>query len=365
MHPPHKHVSMDDAAFAAPHEAEPEGHTRTTLPIISAEVLGPEEINVGSVASYAVLVANLGEAVVDRVHVNVHLPPTAEPVQMHPRPVSREGTSVRFEIGRLTPKTRQRIQIELLAKQRGPMDLRAEAVFTAVASVATKVCLPELAMSVSGPEAVVIGDAATFKVVIENRGDGPAEEVTIAQADGDGPQAMTGAAHVGRLAPGEAREIYLSAMADRAGRFAARFIARAWGGLETRAQTVLLVAQPMLAMEASGPRVCAVQSPEVFTLTVANPGDAPASNVEAVAAIPAGLHVIAFDRPVQFEASRRIVRWRLPSLLPGARETLRLKAAALHADRFVLQTAAAADHNLRAEAEHLCEAAQSYSRRVA
>jgi hypothetical protein len=95
-----------------------------------------------------------------------------------------------------------------------------------------------------------------------------------------------------------------------------------------------------------------------------NPGDAPSSNIEAVAAIPEGLHVIAFDRPVQFEAARRIVRWRLPSLVPGARETLRLKAAALCADRFALQAAAAADHGLRAEAEHHCEAALSH-RRVA
>jgi hypothetical protein len=356
---------MDDGAFPAAHESEREGRGRTTLPIISAEVLGPEEINVGSVASYAVLVANLGEAVVDRVHVTVHLPAAAEPLQMHPRPVSRDGAKVRFEIGRLAPKSRQRIQIELLAKQQGGMELRAEAVFTAAAAVATKVCLPELAMSVGGPEAVVIGDAATFKVVIENRGDGPAEEVAISHGDSEGPEGMSGAAHVGRLGPGESREIYLSMLPQRAGRFFARFAATAWGGLEVRAQAELLVAQPMLALEAGGPRVCAVQSPEVFTLTIANPGDAPANHIEAVAAIPDGLHVIAFDRPVQFEPARRLVRWRLPSLPAGARETLRLKAAALHADRFALQAAAAADHGLRVESEHMFEAAVTFSRRVA
>jgi hypothetical protein len=364
MHRAHQHIPMDQGAPGA-HDNDRDTRGRAALPILSTEVVGPEEINVGGVASYAVLVANLGEAAVEQVHVQVRIPADAEPMQMHPRPVSRDGASVCFEIGRLAPKARHKIQIELLARQRGILELEAEAVFTAVAATSTKVCLPELALHIHGPETVVIGDAATFRVIVENRGDGPAEEVVVAQGDTDGSQPVTGAAHVGRLAPGEAREIYLSVLPPRAGKFMATFAASAWGGLEVHAQVELLVAQPLLTLETAGPPRLSVQSPEVFTLTLTNPGDAAASNIEAVAAIPEGIHVIAFDRPVQFEAARRIVRWRLPSLPPGARETLRIKAAALESNRFVLQVAAAADYGLRVEAEHRIEANAVFSRRVA
>ena len=50
------------------------------------------------------------------------------------------------------------------------------------------------------------------------------------------------------------------------------------------------------------------------------------------------------------------------SLPAGARETLRVKAAPLHGDRFVLQAAASAEHGLRAEAEHHFEAAATLGR---
>jgi uncharacterized repeat protein (TIGR01451 family) len=345
---------LDEAFSAAPHDA-PTG--RTALPIVAAEVLGPDEINVGGVASYTVVVGNLGEVSVDHVQVKVSLPAGVQVAQIHPQPASRQAECLRFDIGRLTPKSRRRIQIELTAHERGVLNVQAEAIFSALAHTATKVCQPELAMTVEGPAVVVVGDAATFKVILENRGDGAAENVAVSQRTSDDPLAVRGAAHVGRLAPGACREIYLSAVTSVAGRFLAQFVATAWGGIQVEAETEVRVACPMLAIEASGPRVCAVNSPEVYTLTLANPGDAPAGNIEAVASIPPGMQVAAFDRPVQFDAVRRIVRWRVSNLPPGSRETLRIKAAAMQPDRFALQVAAAADYGLRAECEHQVEAA--------
>jgi hypothetical protein len=170
---------------------------------------------------------------------------------------------------------------------------------------------------------------------------------------------------LGRLAPGQSREIYLSAMAHEPGRFVAQFLATAFGGIEVEAEAVVRVARPMLAVEVEGPRVCALQAPEVFLFVLANPGDAPASNVEAVAAIPPGLHVAAFDRPVQYDAARRLVRWRVPLLAGESRETLRMKATAVRAETLVLHVAAAADNGLRAESKHVCEAAAARSYRAA
>lgn len=360
-----KHNLTEKAAFATgqrPHQDH--AVPRAAMPIVAVEVLGPDEINVGGVASFTIVAANLGEIAVEPVHVKVALPAGAQVAQVHPIPAARHSDGLRFDLGRLTPKSRQRIQIELVAGHRGAMPVHAEAIFSVAAQATTKVCQPELVMNVFGPEAVVVGDTAMFKIVVENRGDGPAEDVAVAQRTSDDPHAATGAAHVGHLGPGQAREIYLSALTHEAGCFRACFLATAWGNLIVEAETNVRVARPLLTVAATGPRICTVQSPEVFTLELANPGDAAASNIEAVTVIPAGVQVVAFDRPVQFDVARRIVRWRVPTLAPGGREVLRMKAAAIQVDRFSLQLAAAGDHGLRAECEHLCEAV-SYHRRTA
>jgi uncharacterized repeat protein (TIGR01451 family) len=368
MHPAHS-SSVAEAPLALGTvrpdwlEAGPEpAPQRTALPIIAAEVHGPDEINVGGVAAYSVVVANLGEVTVDQVQVKVHLPPGAQPTQLHPFPDSHDDDTLLFAVGRLAPKSRRKIHVELAPLDRGVLELQAEAFFCVTAQTQTKVCQPELALSVKGPPAVVLGDTATFQVIVENRGDGPAENVSVSQRTSDDPHALTGAAHVGRLAPGQSREIYLSVMAQEAGLFRAQFLATAWGELHAEAETTVRVARPMLSLEADGPRVCGVQSPEVFTVSVANPGDAPASNIEAVAAIPACLQVVAFDRPVQFDAARRLVRWRIPQLQAGVCETLRIKASAVQPERFALQVAVAGDYGLRSETQHVCEAT---GRRVA
>lgn len=361
MHSALKHVLSDETMSSTPSEA-PLG--RTAMPIVAVEVRGPEEINIGGVAAYTVIVANLGETVVDHVQLKVTLPAGAVATQVQPRPTSRQGECLRFDVGRMAPKSRQSVQIELLAHEQGYMDLQAEVAFAATAQAQTKVCRPELALTVTGPQTVVVGDAATFRVVVENLGDGPAENVSVSQRTSDDPLAVAGAANLGRLAPGQSREIYLSAVAQEPGTFHAQFVATAWGGIEVEAEAEVRVARPMLALEVGGPRVCAVHSPEVFSLTLANPGDAPASNIEAVAAIPPSVQAVAFDRPVQFDAARRIVRWRVPLLGPGAREVLRVKVAALQPERFFLQVAAAADYGLRAETQHVCEAA-TFHRRAA
>ncbi len=363
MHPAHR--SLDEAFLAPSGQEHLEPPARTAMPLVAAEVLGPAEINVGGIASYTVIVSNLGETSVDHVRLKVVLPADAEIAQIHPLPASRDGDELRFEVGRLGAKSRHRIQVELAAHTRGEFAIRAEVVFSATAHMETRICEPELAITATGPAAVVVGDAATFKVVVANHGDGAAENVAVAQRLEHDPHAMTGAAHLGRLAPGESRELYLSTMAQTPGRLRTQFLATAWGGVEIAAEAEVHVAQPMLSVEAFGPRVCAIQTPEVFTITLANHGDAPASNIEAVASIPPGVEVFAFDRPVQFDAGRRIVRWRVPSLAPSGRESLRVKAAATQAARFVLQVAAAADHGLRAETSHLAEAAATFPRRAA
>ncbi|MBW3598687.1 MAG: hypothetical protein KY475_15615 [Planctomycetes bacterium] len=360
MRPTHPHVSIDHADLAASPGALPP--PRAAMPIVAAEVLGPEQINVGGVASYTVVVSNLGETAVEGVLAKVTVPADAKLQQIDPLPLSREKDQLRFEIGRLAPKSRKRIQVELAARTRGEFQIHAEVVFSASAQFETRICEPELAVVVAGPETVVVGDAATFKVIITNRGDGAAENVAVSQRLAGDPQGMVGAAHLGRLAPGESRELHLSAMAAAPGRLRTQFLATAWGGIEVAAEAEVHVAQPMLSLEAFGPRVCAVQAVEVFTVTLANPGDAPASNIEAVIALPPGLEVLAFDRPVQFDAARRLIRWRLPSLAPSGRDSLRVQAAAAHADRFLLQVAAAADHGLRVETTHLTEAAAVHRR---
>ncbi len=364
MHPALKHVLSDEimSSTSTPSEAT---SGRTVMPIVAVEVRGPEEINVGGVAAYTVLAANLGEAVVDQVQIRVTLPAGAAATKIQPRPTSRQGDCLRFDVGRMAPKSRQSLHIELLAKDQGQMELQAEAVFTTTAQAQTKVCRPELVLTVTGPETVVVGDAATFRLVVENQGDGPAENVAVSQRTSDDPQAVTGAANLGRLAPGQSREIYLSAVAQEPGTFYARFLATAWGGIEVETEAEVCVARPMLALEVGGPRVCVVHAQEVFTLTLANPGNAPASHIEAVAAIPPGVEVVAFDRPVQFDAGRRIVRWRVPRLESATREVLRIKLAAVQPDRFALQVVAAADYGLRAETQHICEAAATFRRSAA
>jgi len=92
---------------------------------------------------------------------------------------------------------------------------------------------------------------------------------------------------VGNLKPGESRKLELPLLANRAGPAANLLSVRGDGNLRVEHKLDLEVLAPQLDVVLEGPKRRYLERQAMYTLSVTNPGTAPAKQVELVANLPA------------------------------------------------------------------------------
>lgn len=335
-------------------DVHPSSGVATALPVISVETQGPPEVNVGKVAKFTITAANLGDTIARGAFVEVTLPTNAKFVGSNPPAEPNANHRIRMSVGDLRPKEKQMLFLEVIPKSRGGIELGTKIAFAALTKLAVQVKQPELSISASTPDAAMYGNTVTFKVVVRNIGDGPAEDVNVSQVFSDGLVAAKGGKsqnQVGWLMPGETREIYLSAVAQNTGILDAEFQATGAGGLESKTRTQITVRRPVVEVDATGPTISYLKRDGIYAVLLTNPGDAAATNVVTHISVAHGLQVTAVDRPVQFERASNMIRWRLDRVAPGGSEVLRFKANAQREGELVTEIVVNADAGLAADAK--------------
>ena len=279
----------------------------------------PKELNRGEKAPFQLIIHNNSEQPAIGVTVHVRLPETAQLVDSRP-PATPNGNVLQWEIGRIEPDQQVQIDLHLLAETAGELTPAAAVTTTRLTAARVAVLDPQLIVAIEGPEQVALGQATTCTVRVGNRGNGPARRVVLAtwvdeSLAGGTPTQREYA--VGTLLPGHWRDIRLNLVGKTAGTAAIRAVARGAAEIEAQASRQVRVIKPQLSVAIDGPKLRFVDRPAQYTLSVYNPGPAPAENVQVFDLVPEGFRFVEASPGGSFDEQTREVAWFVGSLEPG------------------------------------------------
>jgi uncharacterized repeat protein (TIGR01451 family) len=281
---------------------------------------------------------------------------TPEPTQTDPEP--------QWQLKTLAPGERKEIVLVLKPTGQGDVTNIPRVRFEHGQSVTTRINRPAVQIRKTGPARAALHDMVTFHLEVTNSGRARATSVVVTETLPEGleffeskPAETKGAKplvwELGTLEAGQTRQIDYTVIAQQAGRLTGKAVVEAGGGLRDEAPGTLFVGTPKLALTKTGPERRLVNRPTQYLLTVSNPGDMPAQNVEVSDEIPEGIEFLGASAGGRRVSGRRPapdqVKWRLGALAPGENRVLQITVRATAPGDLVNVAAATADRGLSAK----------------
>jgi uncharacterized repeat protein (TIGR01451 family) len=300
-------------------------------PAVSMEWIGPPVVKVGQAAEFTLVVRNTCKIPVQRVLVQVKVPSGCVATGSEPKAAEENG-SLAWDLKTLMPGQERNFQMKLLAQARGDVAPQAWVTFTGSTVTTFKVREPKLTIKAAVADKVMIGEIAAFTLTVGNPGDGTAEKVKIHANLSEGlehARAPRVDFEIGDLASGDSRSVTLICGARTGGIQQCQVTAEAEGGLTGKDTASVAVVTPRLDLTMEGPGLRYLDRKAIYTFKVANPGDAPASNVTVSDVVPVGFKVLAASDGGRHDSSTRTVSWFLGELAPGQTREVKLEVQAV------------------------------------
>jgi hypothetical protein len=201
---------------------------------------------------------------------------------------------------------------------------------------------------------VLIGEQLTLEITVTNPGSGVATGVVLEEHVPPGLEHPAGDEleyEIGDLQPNETRKLELTMVATAPGSTTNVLGARADANLRAEHQLDLEVIAPQLDISVSGPKRRYLEREATYVMSVANPGTAPARQVELVAYLPEGLEFVSANNAGYFEQGSRTVRWTLEELPAREAGSVELKAVPVQAGEQTIRVSGTAEKGLEVEKE--------------
>jgi uncharacterized repeat protein (TIGR01451 family) len=323
-------------------------------PTVYLEKIGPPTVAAGKSFAYEIVARNTGTVPVFNVLVEDEIPAGARFVSADPKPEAH-GERLAWNLGSLDVGGERRIKVELQAVGEGELTAGATVTFSASSSLRTQIIRPKLALTVTGPEGIQVGDRAEFQIKVANVGTGPAMNVVLHDVLPPGLWHSQGRhidAELGTLAPGESKIVPLPTTAVKAGPQVNETQVTAEDGLKASARSHIVVTEAVLSLTTSGPKRRYLNREAQFTIELANSGSAAAAGVVVTDQLPEGLEFVAASEGGVHDPATRTVRWQIEAVPPAQKRTLWVKVLAKAPGDLVTRTTAQATRGreLRAEA---------------
>lgn len=284
------------------------------------EKVAPPELQVGKSAVFQVKARNAGTVIVKDVQIVDFVPKGARLLSTTPNAEQAPTGELVWNVGKLKPGEESIVSMEIEPMMEGEIGSVATARFAADASARSVATRPQLTLQVAGPRDVLVGQEVRLQVKVANVGTGVATKVTLLNQLPDNfthPAGREVEYTVGNLAPNESREIELALAAAKPGRIENAIIAQGEGNLHAEDQVVIDVLAPGLELAIDGAERRFLERQATYTLSLSNPGTAPAKNVELHVQLPEGVQFVEANNLGEFEARTRMVHWRLEELPAG------------------------------------------------
>lgn len=346
-------------AAATPGERQLEGPQQ---PAIALEKFSPAEIQVGKPATFEMLVRNTGAIPAQNVVVSDHVPAGTQLVDAKPQPRQAADGSLVWTLGTLQPGEEVAISLEVMPQTEGEIGSTAHVTFAATATSRSICTRPQLAIEHTAPPKVLIGESITVGITVSNSGTGAATGVIIEEDVPEGLAHVAGPQleyEVGTLRPGESKRLELSLKADKAGLIQNTIHVRGDANLAAQHSVQVEVIAPQLSVDVDGPKRRFLERQATYTLSVANPGTAPARDVELVAFLPRGMKFVDTDSQGQYDPAQHAVFWSLEELPPSKAGAVKLTTLPIEPGEQRLRIESRASLGLTAENEQVVQVEQS------
>lgn len=314
-----------DQGTGRPGERALEGPQR---PSLALQKFAPDEIQVGKEAQFVIKVRNVGQRPADNVVVADEVPQGARFLSASPQPQT-SGSSLAWELGTLSPGEERTLEVQLMPTEEGEIGSVAEVTFTAHASAKARCTRPQLALRMTAPAEVMIGRQQLITIEIHNPGTGDATGVMLLENVPENVRHQAGPAlefEIGTLRAGETRRLELVLTAEKAGRVVNLLTARADGNLQVQQEVEFDVISPSLAVGVEGPSRRYLERPATYTVSVENPGTAPAKDVQLITKLPKGMQFVRANNLGEYDSATHSVYWSLAELPEGQAGSVELVA---------------------------------------
>jgi uncharacterized repeat protein (TIGR01451 family) len=228
----------------------------------------------------------------------------------------------------------------------------ATVTYAAQASAKTRCTMPQLAIRMTAPSQVMIGQEQRVKIELRNPGTGDATGVMLMENVPENVKHAAGPAlefEVGTLKAGETREMELVLTAEKPGPVTNTLTARADGNLQVQQQVEFEVIAPDLQLSVEGPQKRYLERPATYQVVVENPGTAPARDIELVTKLPKGMQFVKANNMGEYDAATHSVYWSLAQLPEGEKGTVELVAMPIEAGQQTLEISGKAEQGLTDE----------------
>jgi len=293
-------------------------------PAINVQTFGPRKIAVGKESSYRFELRNSGDVAAEDVVVYIQLPAWADVLgaeaSMGATQLPGANTASEpflWKVGQLDAHGDERLVLRVVPRESRPFDLSVRWGYKPVFRHAMiEVQEPKLEMELEGPDEVLYGKQELYKLKLSNSGNGPAENVMITLMPVGGNNSVPASHKLGRVDPGEEKVVEVELTARQTGHLMIRVEVRGDSGAQAELAHKVLVRRAELALAVEGPRVRFVGADAEYRVVVANTGNAPAHDVEVVAAIPAGAKYVNGVEGAEVKANGTKIHWTI-DLLPA------------------------------------------------
>ena len=322
---------------------------------LTIQKIAPPEVQVGKPATFRITVRNSGAVAASGVEIRDPVPKGARVVGTNPPAQRGVHGELVFSVGTLKPGDEVSVEVQLMPLVEGEIGSVATVSFNADASGRTVATKPQLVLETVAPQSVLIGEQATIGIVISNPGTGVATNVVLYEQVPEGMYHPAGNEleyAVGQLRPGDQRRIELTLIAKQPGTVTNVLVAKADGNLQAEDRRTIEITAPRLELLVEGPKKRYLEREGTYQISIANPGSAPAEQVELAAVLPSGLKFVSANNNGHYDEANRTVHWRLQELPTGEKGTVELVTVPVEAGQQSVRLVATAQRGVRVEREH-------------
>lgn len=324
-------------------------------PIMLIQKRAPEEIQVGKKATFVIAVRNAGNAVAHDVSVVDSVPQGARFVESVPAATPNAQGILAWNLGEMAAGEDRTITLQIIPEVQGEVGSVASVHFAAQASVRTVATLPKIELELEGPPDVLVGSLHQVVVTIRNTGTGMARNVRLEADLPETLQHRSGEAQLvadlGDMPPNHVQRIPLDATAISAGKSVFDFRITSDDGISAEDRMQIEVRAPKLTAAISGPKIRYLERQATYTVKVVNVGTSPASNVDFVVNLPAGLKYNSANNRGEYNPAQHSITWGVYELPVGEQAAAVMEFTVLPVDLGPQAISFAASGELGATAE--------------
>jgi uncharacterized repeat protein (TIGR01451 family) len=225
--------------------------------------------------------------------------------------------------------------VKVKPTQAVPMDHAATVTFQAGSRARSRVLQPKLRIEVvQSPsiDKVLKGQAAEFRISVTNTGDGPARDIVVLAKLSPGLSHESGEKNddnsfdlpIREIGPGQREELPVMVVDAKQGGHQSCLVKATspdviFDPAEAQVEKAVEVIEPKRKLTLDAPQKRYTDTIATYTLTVENPGTAPAKDVRLLASLPVGgkLQTQSLPPDARYDAATRRITWSIPQVDPG------------------------------------------------